>query len=138
MKKSDLFLEAFENSFANLTEACKEVGVSRTQVMLLAKNDPVFNRKLSEIVEGFNDLAISTQFKLGILGDATCLKHYLDAHAKHRGYGKTEETADKNAYSDVVKPIVEENPEEDFRKQIKNASAQDIRKALSNIRKVKC
>lgn len=133
MKKPEQFLKAFERSFANLTEACKEVGVTRTQVMELANRDTVFNRKLSEIVEGFNDLAISTQFKLGISGDSKCLKDYLDAHAKHRGYG----TEDKNAYSDIVNPIEHKNPEEDFRKQIKCSSTEEIKEALKNIRKIK-
>jgi len=135
MKRSDLFLDAFEESKANLAEACKRTGVTRTQVMRLAQLDLEFGRKMWEIYEGFIDLAISTQFKLGLTGDGKCLNDFLSAHAKHRGYSKADE--DGSAYGNIIKPIEGENPEKEFQKQLGMSSTEDIEKALKNIKKIK-
>ena len=133
MKKSDLFLEAYKESFANLTEACTKVGLTRTDIMRKVQADNEFARKLWEINEGFKDLAISTQFKLGLVNGGADLNSWLNAHAKDRGYGDPE----KSAYSDIIKPQKEKDPKLEFQKQIKGASTDDIKEALKKIKNVK-
>lgn len=132
MNKSELFLEELDNNLGNISAACKLVNISRKQVLQFAQNNVDFQNKLWEIKEGFIDLAVSTQLKLGIAGDSSALKEYLYAHAKERGYGNSENL--KPMYPGIKEPEKKE-PEKEIKEQIKNFSTEKLEIALKKLLK---
>ncbi len=134
MKKTEKFLEAFEDSFGNINEACKIAGVSRTSVFSYINKHPGFAKRVWEIYEGFIDLAETTNLKLGLSGNAAALNNYLVAKAKNRGYGNVEPT-NKPMYPGLAQHK-EEDPELEFRNENKEKSTEDIKKELKNLKKI--
>lgn len=135
-----LFLIYFEIFQGNVHYACKEVGVSRSYIMSIAKKYQVFAERIWELTESFIDLAESTLFKLGVYGgqlgtgDEKALKTYLEAKAKNRGYG-IKEIINREIYPGIPEHK-EENKRIDFQEKIKKWPTEDIENSLKLLKRL--
>lgn len=85
-QKKKAILKALESSLGIVTSACKEVGIGRTQFYEWRKNDPSFDRAVSEIGEVSLDFAESQLLKQIKSGNTSATIFYLKTKGKQRGY----------------------------------------------------
>jgi len=135
MKKSDLFLEEFENSFGDFNAACRTVGVTRWQVMHLAQKDRDFRIRFWEICEGFVDRAESMLLRLGLANGGNELITYLKAKGKKRGFGDVN-LSESEMFPGMNKPT-EKSARIDFKESLKSVSNGDIKQSLKLIKILK-
>jgi hypothetical protein len=87
------FLEAYELSLANITTACKRLGISRQTYYNWLNNDSDFAEAVGNIQEGLLDFAESMLLKKIKEGGTTELIFYLKTKGKKRGYVERQEIA---------------------------------------------
>lgn len=86
------FLEAYELSLANISTACKRMGISR-QTYYNWLEDSDFSEQVTNIQEGLLDFAESMLLKKIKEGGTTELIFFLKTKGKKRGYVERQEIA---------------------------------------------
>ena len=89
-------IEALEKSLGIVTNACKEVGISRWTFYEWCKNDSEFKKQVEDINEITIDFVESALYKNIANGKEVSILFFLKTRAKHRGYVET----DISAYQD--------------------------------------
>ena len=82
------FLEAYNKTFGNITQACKAINAGRRTYYLWMKKDPVFVGFVKEANESFLDMAESKLHEKVVAGEKWAIELFLSTHGKDRGYGE--------------------------------------------------
>lgn len=83
--KKDL-IAALENNKGIVSNACKELGISRNTYYDYYRNDPEFKDTVDELKNIVLDFAEENLYKRVESGDTTALIFLLKTIGKHRGY----------------------------------------------------
>src|SRR3990172_5929006 len=91
-QRKELFLQALELAYGNITTAAKSIGVTRQQIIGWKRTDDIFAALCKEIEEGLIDFAESKLFELinGKNLGAVCF--FLKCKGKARGWIEKFET----------------------------------------------
>ena len=91
MNKTDInkkkFLETFEKTLCNVSEACKIAGISRMAYYDWMRDDPVFAQASNDLRARTVDLVETVAKKEALNGNSTLIIFFLKTQAKDRGYG---------------------------------------------------
>jgi transposase-like protein len=86
--RKDLFLEILEASRFHVAETCRILEMSRTAYYTWLEEDEDFAQRVREAKEGLIDWAESKLLQNVEDRVSKDIHYFLDAQAKHRGYGK--------------------------------------------------
>lgn len=89
--KKDLkqkFLEAYSESHAIMTTACKSCGLAKQTVYNWKQEDPEFAKAMAEVEESQIDFVEGKLMSLVDSGDATATIFYLKTKGRGRGYSE--------------------------------------------------
>ena len=107
-KKKELVLKALEKNLGNVSSACSQLNISRTQFYKWVKDDADFAEKWHDIEEMSIDYAETSLKKQIKNGNTSATIFYLKCKAKKRGY--IEKTEVENTHNFVGgKPVVYED-----------------------------
>ena len=100
-------LEALKSSLGNVTHACKEAGISRSQFYKWINEDPAFAASCEEVKDVALDFAESALLKQIKEGNVTAIIFYLKTQGKQRGYVERMEATGENGKSIevIVRPV---------------------------------
>jgi hypothetical protein len=85
-QKKKALLQALEASLGVVSEACKTVGIARTQFYKYCKDDPTFQAEVKAIEENTLDFVESALYNQIKEGNTTAIIFYLKTKGKKRGY----------------------------------------------------
>ena len=85
-KKKELVLKALEKNLGNVSNACSQLNISRTQFYNWVKDDADFAEKWHDIEELSIDYAETSLKKQIKSGNTSATIFYLKCKAKNRGY----------------------------------------------------
>ena len=86
----ELFLAVFDANGGNISDACTMAKISRQTYYNWYKADPAFAMAIHASMEGLIDYTEGQLLERIRMLDLNAIKLFLEAKAKHRGYGKTE------------------------------------------------
>jgi len=81
------FVDIYNKKACNVSATCKVIGCSRTMFYEWRKKYIYFDTWLMEAEESLIDTAETIVFKKLMEGDLKAATIFLNAHARHRGYG---------------------------------------------------
>lgn len=90
--KKQLFLEIFEKTACNISEACKHININRWTYYDWYNNDSDFKQSIDSLKEGLIDFAESQLMRNINNGDNASIMFFLKCKAKDRGYIEKTET----------------------------------------------
>lgn len=91
--KKEQFLESYERTFTNISNACKSIGISRQTFYDWRKSDKEFDTSCKHIEEGVKDFCEGMLLKNIREGGTSELIFFLKTKAKDRGYVERQEVA---------------------------------------------
>lgn len=94
--KKEQFLEAYHSASANISVACKKVGISRETYYRWCKEDASFKANCSDVEESLLDMAETMLLKAIRDGKTAELIFYLKTKGKSRGYVERTEMTGMN------------------------------------------
>ena len=89
-KNQDKFLNTYLETLGNISEACKEIKISRSTYYLWISEDQEFKQRFSDITDAFDDRIETTIRQMATSGDKDLLKFWASRKLKNRGF--TEKT----------------------------------------------
>ena len=89
--KKQALIEAYISKLGNISEACKEVGISRKTYYRWLKQNK-FNQMLNDATEHHNDLIYQRILKKALEEDKDMMKFWAKTQMKHRGFYEKQET----------------------------------------------
>tara|TARA_B110000908_G_C10008992_1_gene337663 strand:+ start:147 stop:524 length:378 start_codon:yes stop_codon:yes gene_type:complete len=92
-KTKELFLESYERTFTNISNACKSVDISRQCYYDWRKTDDDFDKDCKHIEESVKDFCEGMLLKNIREGATAELIFFLKTKAKDRGYVERQELA---------------------------------------------
>jgi transposase-like protein len=95
-KNKETFLKVFEDKGANISEACKGLGISRTTFYEWVKKDKKFANQIEEIKESLIDYVEDKLMENIKKGDTTSIIFFLKTRGKSRGYTERQEIEHTN------------------------------------------
>ena len=107
-KAKKILLQSLENSFGNISEACKKVSISRKTFYNYLRDDEDFKEAVEEIEESLIDLAESELYNQISKENTTALIFFLKTKGKKRGYIERTEVINKAEEIDLSGLTTEE------------------------------
>ena len=95
VKVKKILLQSLENSFGNISEACKKAKISRRSFYNYLRDDEEFKEAVEEIEESLIDLAESELYNQISKENTTALIFFLKTKGKKRGYVERTEVINK-------------------------------------------
>ena len=113
--KKKSFIEAFEKSFGNVSQACRSVGITRATFYNWKNDDPEFLEALEAIEpqEVFVDFAENALAKKIKDGDTTAIIFALKTKGKKRGYVERQEHDHTTGGEKILPKIIWEDANPD-------------------------
>lgn len=100
--KKDIFLEIFEKTACNISEACKHININRATYYDWYNNDNDFKQSIDNLKEGLIDYAESQLMRNISNGDNSSIMFFLKCQGKSRGYVEKVQTELSTSKSDPV------------------------------------
>ena len=99
-----IFLNYWEKSMGVVSATCEKVEIHRDTFYDWMKNDPVFNKKINELIDKRNTIAEDLLWgKITINKDSQCIRYYLDRkHPSYKPKMVSEVIAGDITYEDLV------------------------------------
>lgn len=113
-RNKELLLQALENNFGIVSNACKDAGLSRNTFYEYYRNDPEFKAKVDDINEITLDMAESQLLKKIKEGSEKSIMFYMRYKARKRGY--TDElniNANVKVEQPLLKPLDDKKDDSD-------------------------
>jgi len=88
----ELFIDSIRAKWGNISSVASELDLPRAFVEQRIKNDPELWQEYVDAQEKKIDLLEDSIFDKGVAGDVRAAEKYLEAKAKHRGWGKETKT----------------------------------------------
>lgn len=129
MKK--IFLTYWEKSMGVISATCEKTEVARGTFYLWMKDDPVFAKKINELIDKRNTIAEDLLWgKITINKDSQCIRYYLDRkHPSYKPKMVNEVIAGDRTYEDLVdehkKKITQAQKEYDDKQKQSKAKGPD-------------
>jgi hypothetical protein len=79
-------IQALEKNLGHVTDACKQVRISRYTHYEWIKNDPEYAEQTENIDEQIIEIAEKSLYKQILKGNMTAICFFLKTRAKHKGY----------------------------------------------------
>ena len=107
--KQKVFLKAFETSFGNISEACKNANIGRGTYYRWMKLNPRFAQQVEDLNEELIDYAESKLLTQIMDNNTTAIIFFLKTKGKKRGYIETvENDVTVNPFLELMKAATNE------------------------------
>lgn len=103
--KKKALIDSLTNNLNNITEACKDIGITRDTYYKWKKSDPEFREAAENINEHLIDFAENSLLKQIENGNTTATIFFLKTRGKHRGYVEKQEL-DHTSKGASLSPVV--------------------------------
>lgn len=101
-KNQEIFLEVYFKTLGNISNACKDIKISRAVYYQWMNCDEEFKERFDEITETFDDDIETTIRAMATGGDRDLLKFWASRKMKNRGFTeKTEQSIEHKGNIDL-------------------------------------